>query len=249
MDTKFDVETNPKKIGIVGGMGSGAAAIFFKKLIDYAPATTDQQFPEIILHNNSLIPDRTRAILYNQESPLDQIQRSIQLLNDSQVDIITLCCITAYYYYPQIIAATTATVINPIELTVDHIVNQYPNVSKVGLLATTGTIRSGLFQSAFEKRGLKLLWLDKDDQEKYFMHPIYMENGLKASVISKKAKDLFMCTIPGLKKKNAELIVGGCSEVSLVLHQDMLDIPLVDPIDLMAKETIGQSYQLTTAAF
>src|SRR4051812_41760806 len=99
---------NKKKLGIIGGMGSRAGSIFFQKIIDYSPADTDQEFLEIIFHNNSVIPDRTRAIIYNEVSPLNDILKSIDLFNQNKVEVIALGCITSYYYYNQIITHTRA---------------------------------------------------------------------------------------------------------------------------------------------
>src|SRR6266702_6173274 len=95
-----------KKIGIVGGMGSRAGVFLLKRIIDHSPAETDQEFPEIIFHNNSMIPDRTRAIIYNKRSPFSDILRSVDLFNQNNVELIAMGCITAHYYYDEIAAYT-----------------------------------------------------------------------------------------------------------------------------------------------
>ena len=77
-----------KKLGIIGGMGSVAASYIFNRIIELAPAQTDQEYIEIFIHNNTAIPDRTQGILLDGESPLPELKRSISLLNDMNVDYI-----------------------------------------------------------------------------------------------------------------------------------------------------------------
>src|SRR5580693_8367646 len=95
-----------KKLGVIGGMGSRAGSFFLQKLIDYSPAEKDQDFLEIIFHNNSSVPDRTRAIVYKEASPLSHILRSVDLFNQNEVEVIAMGCITAYFYYDQIVSHT-----------------------------------------------------------------------------------------------------------------------------------------------
>ena len=57
---------NRPRLGIIGGMGSVAAAYFFDRLVQLTPAKTDQEYVETFLHNNTAIPDRTAGILYGQ---------------------------------------------------------------------------------------------------------------------------------------------------------------------------------------
>ena len=86
------VMASNRKLGIIGGMSSRAGALLFKKIIDASPALTDQEFIEIILHNNSAVPDRTRAIVRGEESPANGILRSIKLFNKNQVDLVVRAC-------------------------------------------------------------------------------------------------------------------------------------------------------------
>ncbi|MEO1049768.1 MAG: amino acid racemase [Bacteroidota bacterium] len=234
-----------KKVGIVGGMGARAGSDFFSKLVEYAPALTDQEFPEVFIHSNSRIPDRTKAIVYGEASSLPEILRSVKILDQNEVDLVAMACITSYHYYPEVIKHTKANVLHPVELTARFIRKNYPDRTKVGLLATTGTIKSGLFHQIYDEYGLEPVLLDEEDQENFFMTSVYMDNGLKSSVISQEARDLFMFTIPRLKAKGAEVMVGGCSEVQLVIKQSMLDIPYVDAIDLMVKEIVDKCYHLS----
>ena len=176
-----------KKLGIIGGMGSRAGAWFFGKIVDYSPAICDQDFLEIIFHNNSIVPDRTRAIVYNGPSPLDSLLRSVKLFNANRVEVIAMSCITAYYYYAEICTHTPARVLNPLDLVADEIEKCCSSGIRIGILATTGTISSGLFHRALEPLGVEIVTLDPESQENLFMQAVYMESGFKSAVISAEA--------------------------------------------------------------
>lgn len=231
-----------KKLGIIGGMGARAGASFLQAVIAHSPAVTDQDFIEIILHNNSAIPDRSRHILHNEPSPLPELHRSLQVLNDNAVQVIALACITSYFYFDQLIPHTRALILHPVRLAADAIVEHHPHIKKIGLLATSGTIRSGLFHTELRARGLEVVTLPPAAQEDLFMRSVYMPNGLKSATISEKARHLFLQTIPLLEEAGAELILAGCSEVPLALNQQLVRLPYLDTLDLLAREAVYSCY-------
>lgn len=75
------------------------------------------------------------------------------------------------------------------------------------------------------------------------MKSVYMENGLKSSVVSAHAIDLMYQAAYLLIERGADLIVGGCSEVSIALQPKRLPRPYVDTMDLMAKAVVRECYQ------
>jgi aspartate racemase len=233
-----------KKIGIVGGMGSRAGIFLLKRIIDHSPAETDQDFPEIIFHNNSSIPDRTIAIVYKERSPLPDILKSINLFNENRVEIIALACITSYYYYNQIIAHTRAEVLNPLQLVSECIMERYPGVRKIGVLATTGTINTGLFHKELEGTGAEIVTLDHHDQEQVFMQSVYMKNGFKSAVISEEARELMREAVEKLKKRKVDVIVGGCTEVSIAVDPASVAMPYIDTVDLLARKMVDSYYDI-----
>jgi aspartate racemase len=233
---------NKKKLGIIGGMGSRAGSFLLKKIIDYSPAETDQEFLEIIFHNNSITPDRTRAIIYNEPSPISSLLKSINLFNRNQVEVIVLGCITAYYYFDQIFPHTKARVINPLQLIGEYLRHEHQGVERVGLLATTGTVKTGLFHKALSDCGVEVITLHPRKQEDLFMQAVYMKNGFKSAHISDEAKGLMSAAFQEIRALNVDLIIGGCTEVSIGLDANTIDFPYIDMLDLLARETVDYCY-------
>jgi aspartate racemase len=230
------------KLGIISGMGSRAGANFLQKIVEYSPAVKDQDFIEIILHNNSAIPDRTKAIVFNECSPVDEIKRSLKLFNENNVDVVVLSCITSYHYLEEIRKYTKGKIINPVGAVASYIIKKYPRIKRAGLLATTGTIKARLFHDMLNRHDITTITLEEEDQKNLFMKSLYMDHGLKSSFISEESKNLFFDAIRKLEEKGIEVLIGGCSEVSFMLHTRDIKMPYIDAIDVLARETVVACY-------
>jgi len=233
-----------KKLGIIGGMGSHAAAWLFNKVVALSYGEKDQEYIEILLHNNTAIPDRTAAILYQGASPVPELIRSVEVLNSHNIDVAVMACLTAHYYKPMLSAHFNGQWIDPIESTIGRIQEWYACTKglKVGVIATTGTLRSGLFQKAMAPTGMEVVSLEGEAQEQYFMRPVYMPGGAKSGGIRQEAIDLFARQIPLLKEMGADLIIGACSEVPLLLDAASIDLPYISVFDLFAQKIVDVCY-------
>ncbi|AGT34197.1 hypothetical protein OCC_13515 [Thermococcus litoralis DSM 5473] len=153
-----------KVIGILGGMGPLATVDLFKRIVLKTPAKKDQDHPRIIIYNNPKIPDRTAYILGKGENPLPELIDSAKKLEKWGADFIIMPCNTAHYFADEIQKAIKIPLINMIEETASYV--EALGVKRVGILATTGTIVSGIYQKALKKRGIEALIPSEKDQEK-----------------------------------------------------------------------------------
>lgn len=223
-----------KVIGILGGLGPEATAELFFRIIKITPAKRDQDHIPIIIFNNPKVPDRTAAILYGGENPLIELIKTAQKLEKAGVDFIIMPCNTAHYYYDELKSSVKIPFLNMIELTVKRIVRIYPNIKSVGLIATTGTIKSGLYQRYFDNYGIKAIIPSDEDQE-VVMRGIY--NGVKAGNLN-LGRNLLLKVANKLIGMGAELIILGCTEVSIAIKSEDLSIPIIDPLQVLAEEAV-----------
>lgn len=236
-----------KKLGIISGMGTRAGLLFVDKLIGRIDAPTDQDFPEFVLHNNSQVPDRTLSIVYGKESPKKELLRSLQLMKDCKVDYIISACITSYFFIEQFENHLKYNILNPIDLAIRKLKKEYPHVKRVGLLATTGTIRSKIIHQKMKATPYDLVVLDDFEQEEKLMQAIYMQGGFKSAHILDNAFHLFQQAVDALKKKDIELIIGGCTEVQIGFSRISESLPYIDLVDVLVDEAI-QKMQLNPKA-
>ena len=227
-----------KIIGILGGMGPEATGDLFLKIIKATPAKRDQNHLRIIIDNNPKIPERTSAILGKGKSPLKQLQETLHNLEKAGAEVIAMPCNTAHYYYNELQASANVPIINMISETVAHIYQNFPNIKKVGLLATTGTVKSRIYHKAITKMGV----ITPDDSEQEIvMDAIYGEQGIKAGFTQGKSRNALLEVAKGLINRGAEAIIIGCTEVSLVLTQEDLPVPLIDALQVLAEAVIREA--------
>lgn len=144
-----------KTIGIIGGMGPMATVDLMKKVILATDAREDQDHIPILVDNNTNIPDRTAAILGKGESPLPELMKSANRLTDAGADFLIMGCNTAHYFLPLMMPNLRIPVINMIEETAAFCARE--GYKRVGLLASAGTCKSGIYQRALERAGVEVV--------------------------------------------------------------------------------------------
>ncbi len=226
-----------KIIGILGGMGPMATVELFKRIVLKTPAKRDQDHPRIVIYNNPKIPDRTAYILGKGENPLPELIDSAKKLESWGADFIIMPCNTAHFFADDIQKAINIPLINMIEETAEYV--KQLGIKRVGLLATTGTLTTGIYQKALEKRGIKVIIPNEKEQEKV-MRGIY--EGIKANKF-KLGRELLLEIAKKLEKES-EGIIAGCTEVSVALKPEDLEVPLIDPMDVIAEKAVKLALNL-----
>lgn len=220
-------------IGIIGGMGPMAACDLFRKVTEVEAAATDQEHLRVCVDSNTEIPDRTEAILRGGENPLPQLVRSAVLLEGMGAGVLIMGCNTAHYYYDDILPHIRVPFLNMLDESARAAAEA--GIRAVGLLATDGTIESGVYERSFTRCGLSMLVPSPALQER-LMRLIYDE--IKAGV-PHPATDSLTDAAEELRARGAETIVLGCTELPLVA--DACAFPRLDPTLLLACRAVEQA--------
>ena len=152
-----------KTIGIIGGMGPLATVDLMQKIILSTRAATDQEHIHILVDNNTAIPDRSAAICGQGPSPVPQLIESADRLVAQGADVLLMGCNTAHYFLPELEPYLKRPLLNMIEATARWCRAQ--GIGCAGLLATSGTYQSGIYQQAFKKIGVRLVLPMKAEQK------------------------------------------------------------------------------------
>ena len=217
-------------LGILGGMGPLATALFLEQIVTYTKANNDQGHIDTIVYNMPSIPERTGFILGTSDiNPAPVLQKHVVALKEQGVSYIAIPCNTAMHFYNDI-ANLGVEVSN-----ISKIALQATKpTQKVGIMATTGTVSSGIFQRFAKELGRELVFAD-DKYQKTLMDVIY--TAVKAGKpIDQKA---FMGIVTHLKEKGSDAIILGCTELTVVNKQLKLDPSFfIDASIELAKEAI-----------
>jgi aspartate racemase len=221
-------------IGVLGGMGPEATIDLFEKIVRSTPVSGDQDHLRVIIDNNPRIPDRQRAILENGPSPAPMLIETAKNLATAGADFILMPCNTAHYWIEEIRQAVKIPVVDMIEETARETVRLYPSLRTVGLLAATGTVRSGLYQERFRNLTIKTVVPADHDQEA-LMKTIY---SVKAGDLSHSVSSAAIEIGQRLVQSGAEAAIAGCTEIPLILKTGDLPVPVIDATQVLATHAI-----------
>ena len=223
-----------KTIGILGGMGPEATADLYYRIVKATPVERDQDHPRTIVYSNSKVPDRTPAITGGGESPLPEMLMTARSLEGAGADFLIIPCNTAHYFIEELRGELGIPVLHMIEMTAKHVAQEYPDAKSVGLIATDGTLSSGIYERFFGEAGMNVL-VPNADLQSSVMDAIYkhikkgdLETGRKISL--DVARELV--------GRNADLVICGCTEISLVLKDGDIAVPVVDPLQVLAEVAV-----------
>lgn len=224
-----------KIIGILGGMGPEATAFYYTQLIKKTSVKVDQEHIHVVIEANPTTPDRTRGILNEGESPLPSLLSSIERLNRAGVDQAFITCITSHYYYDQMKQHAHFELIHALDYLRDYLKSM--GINKVGILATSGTLKTKLFQTALYD--LELIQPTPDQQKDWVMDAIYNpETGIKSGHSTGQSLQQLLSASHALIDQGAEVIIGGCTEIAMVLADQRLSVSMVDPIMIVIEDII-----------
>lgn len=224
-----------KTLGIIGGMGPEAAADLFLKIIHCTDADCDQAHIPLLLDNNTAIPDRTAAILEGKPSALPELIKSAKRLEAAGAQCLMMACNTAHYYYDGVQAAVGVPLLHmPRETAKAAAAAGY---RKAALLATTGTIQSGVYEAAFIKDapGVELLVPGEAGQQA-LMDMVY--GGVKAGKPEFDPAAVQAC-VDALRGQGAEVFLLACTELPLAFTRYGVRANTLDPTLVLAKAAVN----------
>ena len=227
-----------KIIGVLGGMGPAATADFYQKLIRATPAETDQDHLKVLIFSNPQIPDRTAAIRGEGPDPLPALVASAEALIRAGADFLAMPCVTAHHFFDGLQAAVRIPILHLVRETVSAVGAEHPELRRFGLLATSGTLQSRMFEAKFEPQGLAVLTCDRSLQESCVMEAIY---AVKKGESLERPRRLVREAATHLLERGAQAIIAGCTEIPLLVKQEQTNIPLFDTTTLLAEAAVKEA--------
>ena len=215
-------------IGILGGMGTQAGLDFCNKLAILYRGKIDQEYPLFLLYNKSNIPGRPESIgvqtgnLSNRfinkisEKKYSLVLKSLlngcKVLKKSKCKFIVIPCNTAHYWYDDIKKKIKLPIINMPKEVFKHTIKNCKKKSSIGLLATEGTLKTGVYSKFFDK-DFNLVYPNKITQKNSVNKAIKFVKMGKV----KEANKIIKPAINYLIKKRCKKIILGCTELPIAI--------------------------------
>ena len=238
-------------IGIVGGIGPMAGADLYRKIVENTMANTDQEHISVLLASMpNQIADRN-AFLFGKttENPAKALANVILMLERAGSKQIGIACNTAHA--PQIFLPMLAIlkekgfqaeIIHMIDETLLAIRSHPAKIQRVGILCTTGTYKTRIYQEPLEAAELSPIMLNLEQHEALSQKAIY-EIKAATTDIRSCSVELLNTAIKWLQDLGAQAIVLGCTEIGMIEDRlDFGDLAVFNPNLILARTLIERSY-------
>ncbi|HBH11570.1 MAG TPA: aspartate racemase [Clostridiales bacterium] len=222
-------------VGILGGMGSKATADLFSKIILNTQSQKDQDHLHIIIDCNPKVPDRVSSIEKGDNAPVKYLKEMAMNLINCKADVLVIACITAHHYITVLQRSVDIPIMNSISMVSQFIKINYPQIKKVGLLATDATLITKLYHKSLNKQGIHVISPEANDQ-KILMECLRAVKTEQTSISELREKVLRI--VLNLQTQGVDAIVAGCTEVPLLLNMDDFSVPFIDTTDVVAKTVV-----------
>ena len=215
-------------IGILGGMGTQAGLDFCNKLAILYRGKIDQDYPLFILYNKSNIPGRPESIgvhtgnfssqVTNKKNKkkyllvLKSLLNGCKILQQSKCNFIVIPCNTAHYWYEDLQKKIDLPIINMPKEVFKHTLKRCKKKSSIGLLATEGTLKTGVYNKFFDKN-YNLIYPNDFNQKNSVNKAIKLVKMGKV----KAANKIIKRAIDYLIKKKCKKIILGCTELPIAI--------------------------------
>lgn len=220
------------RLGVLGGMGPQATQIFYQRILDRTDAERDQEHLPTVILSDTEMPDRTAAILGGDaDRVFRRLLEDARTLENCGCTALVIPCNTSHYFADALQDELKIPLINMVRETCK--VLQKRGCKRVGILATDGTVRTGIYQKECEALGFEGVAPDEATQ-KLVMSIIYDE--IKKGETGSREK--FSAIDRTLRTMGCDAAILGCTELSVYRVYHGLPDFYVDAMEVLVEESI-----------
>ena len=221
-----------QRLGILGGMGPQATQDFYQRILDRTDAAKDQEHLPTLIWSDTSMPDRTAAILGGDaEGCYQRLLAGARLLERGGCTVLAIPCNTSHYFADRLQEDISIPLIHMPRETVGVLAEE--GRRKVAILATDGTIRTGVYQKECTARGIEAV-SPPEEVQKLVMSIIYDE--IKRG--EKGSREKFAVIDRWLRQAGCDSAILGCTELSVYRTYHGLPDHYLDAMDVLAQRCI-----------
>lgn len=218
-------------------MGPAATIRLYEEITSRTAVQADQDHIPLIIESNPAIPDRTEALLGGGADPLPPMLESVQRLVAAGAQFIAIACNTAHAWYPAIAQAAQVPVLHLIRIAAQACRARLLEGQSVGVMATEGTVATGLYQAALGEVGLRAALPSQTDGIQVMRAIRLVKAGGPANL--QEAREVACLQAQRLLEQGAGAILLGCTDLSVILRDGELAVPVVDSTAALAERIIA----------
>lgn len=233
-----------KMAGIIGGMGPGTSADFYKEVNKIAEDRGETDRPELMLWNIPLNYDVEKRLLRTQqglEQYLPILIMGAQKLEKAGADFLAMPCNTVHILYDKVVPHTTIPFLHIIDETAKHLKNN--GFSRTGLFATSESLQGGLYQSILSASGIDYVLPLPSEQERIdiMVSELVTDEGADFHSRGSNESMWFTDLVTSSARRTGSAILG-CTDLQIALH-DKTHPSVFDSMKILAESTVDTIYK------
>ena len=225
-----------KTLGIIGGLGPETTAEFYLKIIFGCYEKNQIQRPPILIWNVPLKYEIENDLLtksQGEERYLPYLIEAVERLEKSGVDFLVMPCNSLHMFIEDIRKAVKIPVLSILEETAGFLKNN--NISEVGVLATTTSMKQGLYEKELSKSNIKQVLVDDFNQAKIGK----IISNIVLNRHANRDREELLKIIDHLAERNVQNIILACTDLQLLIPQRQ-DVKIYDTMEIFAQATINK---------
>ena len=222
-------------IGIVGGLGTETSCKFCFS-VNHKIKNVHQQQPHIIMDNVPMSKELEKVIAHGNASieVAKLLHGSVKRLNVSMADIIVIPCNTVHVFIDQLREHSRVPIMSIIEETAKECKKK--SLKKVGVLGSSLTINSGMYEEELKKHSIKAI-IPEEDERNFISSCIIRIINLEQTDEDKRK---MIEIVEKMKDKGAEAVILGCTDLFLLLSKENTPIPKIDSTEVFEDALVSR---------
>lgn len=226
------MQTN--KLGLIGGMGPESTIEYYNRIV-YGVQKKIGSFPNLTIESVDLFKVVELCQKKNYDDLTNYLLKAIENTQKVGAQFAALTANTPHIVFDRLQEKTTLKLISIVDATLKQALRC--DYKKVGLLGTIFTMENDFYSKTFASEGIEIYVPDKDERQ-FISDKIYSE--LEFGVVRDKTQKEFIKIITGLvENQGIEAVILGCTELPMILNEDITPVPCIDTMDIHVREIIA----------
>jgi aspartate racemase len=226
-----------KTIGMLGGMSWESTELYYRKINEatkqalggfhsapIALVSVDFQEIERLQHGDDWAT--CAEILRNKSRQIES----------AGADFLLICTNTMHKVATEIESSISIPLLHIADATADRI--RQAGMNKIGLLGTRFTMEQDFYRGRLEQHGIEVLIPDEEDR--VIVHRVIYDE-LCQGKIDNQSRNEFVRIIEELHARGAEGVIEGCTEITMLVSQDHVAVPLFDTTAIHAEAAVAEA--------
>ena len=225
-----------KKLGLVGGMGPQSTIPYYHDIVyGVSEKTGNNYFPKLTIESVDVFEVLRLCGLQEYDRLTDYLMEAISNLTKSGADFAALSANTPHIVFDNLQARSQIPLVSIVDAARDEAVRL--GMKKIGLLGTIFTMTSDFFKSPFEKNGIEIV---VPNETEMLLINDKISSELELGIVKEETLKSFQEIIDRMKNEQGiEAVVLGCTELPLILNDEVSAVPCLDTMKIHIKTLIN----------